>query len=120
MKTIPHANPFIDESRAVPDRSPDRHPHGQDAAGAALPDAEHEPLLTSHEAAKLLNVSTVQLVRLARTGHGPAHYRMAPTQRAHLRFKRSDIIRWLDERRIPMGRSVMAGEKIRPFRRKEA
>lgn len=58
-----------------------------------------EEILTSREARKLLKIGRTKLWELTRRQQIPA-YRLGSGKRASLRYKRSELIAWLDRNRI--------------------
>jgi excisionase family DNA binding protein len=62
--------------------------------------AEPDPLfLTSREAARLLRIGRTKLWELTRDGEVPA-YRVGSGRTSPLRYKRAELIRWLERHRI--------------------
>jgi excisionase family DNA binding protein len=61
--------------------------------------APREEILTSREARELLKIGRTKLWQLTRENVIPA-YRVGTGKRASLRYKRSEILAWLDQNRI--------------------
>jgi excisionase family DNA binding protein len=59
----------------------------------------HDEILTSREAQELLKIGRTKLWELTRKNVIPA-YRVGDGQRASLRFKRSELLAWLEQNRI--------------------
>lgn len=58
-----------------------------------------EEILTSREAQELLKIGRTKLWELTRTSLVPA-YRLGSGKRSGLRYKRSELLAWLDRNRI--------------------
>ncbi len=58
-----------------------------------------EDILTSREARELLKIGRTTLWRLTRENTIPA-YRLGHGKKASLRYKRSELLAWLDQNRI--------------------
>ncbi len=58
-----------------------------------------EEILTSREAQELLKIGRTKLWELTRTNLIPA-YRLGSGKRSGLRYKRSELLAWLDRNRI--------------------
>lgn len=58
-----------------------------------------DEILTSREAMQLLKIGRTKLWQLIRDHDIPA-YRTGTGKRAGLRFKRADLIRWLERNRV--------------------
>jgi excisionase family DNA binding protein len=63
------------------------------------PYASKEEILTSREARELLKIGRTKLWQLTRGNVIPA-YRVGTGKRASLRYKRSELLAWLDQNRI--------------------
>jgi len=63
------------------------------------PRAPREEILTSREARELLKIGRTKLWQLTRENIIPA-YRVGVGKKASLRYKRSEILAWLDQNRI--------------------
>lgn len=61
--------------------------------------------LTAREAAQFLRIGRTKLWELTRSGELPA-YRLGTGRTSPLRYKRREIVRWLEERRIPANGSA--------------
>jgi excisionase family DNA binding protein len=59
----------------------------------------HEEILTSREARELLKIGRTKLWELTRKARIPA-YRVGDGKRSDLRYKRSELLNWLDQNRI--------------------
>ena len=59
----------------------------------------HEEILTSREARELLKIGRTKLWELTRKALIPA-YRVGDGKRSDLRYKRSELLSWLDQNRI--------------------
>lgn len=64
-----------------------------------VPEAE---LLTTAQVLKLLQIGRTKLWQLVRGGDLPA-YRIGAGRTAPLRFRRDEVLRWLDHRRVSSG-----------------
>ena len=75
--------------------------------------AEHktpgEEILTSTEARKLLKIGRTKLWELTRSNVLPA-YRVGDGNRSSLRYKKSELLRWLDGNRV-------RGDQVKPVAR---
>ena len=60
---------------------------------------KHEEILTSREARELLKIGRTKLWELTRKALIPA-YRVGDGKRSDLRYKRSELLNWLDQNRI--------------------
>jgi excisionase family DNA binding protein len=60
---------------------------------------EREEILTSREARQLLKIGRTKLWELTRSAMIPA-YRVGEGKRSDLRYKRSELLHWLDQNRI--------------------
>ena len=60
---------------------------------------ERDELLTSQEVRSLLKISRTKLWELTRNNIIPA-YRIGDGNRASLRYRRSDLMQWLDKNRV--------------------
>ena len=60
---------------------------------------QHEEILTSREARELLKIGRTKLWELTRKAVIPA-YRVGEGKRSDLRYKRSELLSWLDQNRI--------------------
>lgn len=58
-----------------------------------------DEILTSREARELLKIGRTKLWELTRRSLIPA-YRVGTGKRSDLRYKRSELLRWLDQNRI--------------------
>ena len=58
-----------------------------------------EEILTSREARELLKIGRTKLWELTRTNKIPA-YRVGPGKNAGLRYKRTELLAWLDQNQI--------------------
>ncbi|HXV75166.1 MAG TPA: helix-turn-helix domain-containing protein [Candidatus Polarisedimenticolaceae bacterium] len=61
--------------------------------------ARREEILTSREAREFLKIGRTKLWELTRCQDIPA-YRVGSGSRASLRYKRSELLAWLDQNRI--------------------
>ena len=59
----------------------------------------HDEILTSREARELLKIGRTKLWELTRESVIPA-YRVGDGKRSDLRYKRSELLSWLDQNRI--------------------
>ena len=59
-----------------------------------------EFFLTSREAAQLLRIGRTKLWELTRSGDLPA-YRVGAGRTSPLRYKRQELVRWLEQQRLP-------------------
>ena len=59
----------------------------------------YEEILTSREARELLKIGRTKLWELTRKAVIPA-YRVGDGKRSDLRYKRSELLSWLDQNRI--------------------
>ena len=62
-------------------------------------DRDVDEILTSREAQKLLKIGRTKLWALTKTGHLPA-YRIGDGKTSALRYKRVELLKWLEENRI--------------------
>jgi len=62
-------------------------------------DRDGDEILTSREAQKLLKIGRTKLWALTKTGHLPA-YRIGDGKTSALRYKRVELMKWLEENRI--------------------
>lgn len=60
---------------------------------------KYEEILTSREARELLKIGRTKLWELTRKALIPA-YRVGDGKRSDLRYKRSELLSWLDQNRI--------------------
>jgi excisionase family DNA binding protein len=60
---------------------------------------KREEILTSREARELLKIGRTKLWRLTRENTIPA-YRLGDGKKSSLRYKRSELLAWLDQNRI--------------------
>ncbi len=60
---------------------------------------KREEILTSREARELLKIGRTKLWELTRKNHIPA-YRVGSGKKSSLRYKRSELLAWLDQNRI--------------------
>jgi excisionase family DNA binding protein len=60
---------------------------------------KREEILTSREARELLKIGRTKLWRLTRENTIPA-YRLGDGKKSSLRYKRSELLAWLDQKRI--------------------
>ncbi len=58
-----------------------------------------DEILTSREAQRLLKIGRTKLWALTKTGHLPA-YRIGAGKTSALRYKRMELMKWLDANRI--------------------
>ena len=63
------------------------------------PSKRSEEILTTREAQQLLKIGRTKLWELTRTNLIPA-YRLGDGKRAGLRYKRSELLAWLDRNRV--------------------
>ena len=61
-----------------------------------------DEILTTREACELLKIGRTKLWELTRELQIPA-YRVGASQRSNLRYKRSELLAWLERRRIRTG-----------------
>lgn len=61
--------------------------------------AREDEILTSREAMELLKIGRTKLWELTRTNMVPA-YRLGVGKTSSLRYKRSDLLRWLESKRV--------------------
>lgn len=59
---------------------------------------EHDELLTLDELCALLKIPKATAYKQRATGTGPPGYRIGK----HLRFKRSDVLAWLETKKDPV------------------
>ena len=70
------------------------------ARGAAGPQAApDDEILTAREAQRLLKIGRTKLWDLTRTNEIPA-YRVGRGDRSSLRYKRTELLRWLEGNRV--------------------
>ncbi len=62
-------------------------------------DRDGDEILTSREAQKLLKIGRTKLWALTKNGHLPA-YRIGDGKTSALRYKRVELMKWLDRNRI--------------------
>lgn len=62
-------------------------------------DRDADEILTSREAQKLLKIGRTKLWALTKNGHLPA-YRIGDGKTSALRYKRVELMKWLDQNRI--------------------
>ncbi len=67
-----------------------------------------EEILTSVEACRFLKIGRTKLWELTRTNALPA-YRVGEGRTSGLRYKKSELIRWLEGNRVGTGRRPAAG-----------
>lgn len=60
---------------------------------------EIDEILTSREAQKLLKIGRTKLWALTKNGHLPA-YRIGDGKTSALRYKRLELLKWLEQNRI--------------------
>ena len=63
---------------------------------------EPDEILTSREARELLKIGRTKLWELTRESVIPA-YRIGNGKRSELRYKRSELLAWLDQNRVQLG-----------------
>ncbi len=63
-------------------------------------DVERDEILTSKEAQRLLKIGRTKLWALTKDGSLPA-YRIGDGRTSALRYKKAELIQWLDANRIP-------------------
>jgi excisionase family DNA binding protein len=76
----------------------------RDALGASRRQDGFEEILTSREAQSLLKIGRTKLWELTRLNLVPA-YRVGEGKGSSLRYKRSELLAWLERNRISNGRS---------------
>lgn len=64
-----------------------------------MPESEKDEILTSREAQRLLKIGRTKLWALTKDGSLPA-YRIGEGKTSALRYKKAELIRWLDANRI--------------------
>ncbi len=64
-----------------------------------MPEAGERELLTSAEVQEWLSIGRTKLWELVRAGAFPA-YRLGEGRSAPLRYRRSEVLRWLEHNRI--------------------
>jgi len=64
--------------------------------------ARKEEILTSAEARRYLKIGRTKLWQLTR-GHVIPSYRLGNSPNASLRYKRSELLRWLEKNRLVSG-----------------
>ncbi len=62
-------------------------------------EVDHDEILTSAEAMQLLKIGRTKLWELIRDSCFPA-YRVGLGRRSELRFKRSELLEWLEQNRV--------------------
>ena len=72
---------------------------GESASALRLPPGEVDEILTSREARELLKIGRTKLWQLTRENLIPA-YRLGSGKTAALRYRRSDLLAFLDQNRI--------------------
>jgi excisionase family DNA binding protein len=78
---------------------------------------EEREFLTSAEVLRLLQIGRTKLWELVREGAFPA-YRLGSGRSAPLRYRRSEVLRWIERNRIaPVPRSEPL-EEVAPSRRR--
>jgi excisionase family DNA binding protein len=60
---------------------------------------DNDEILTSREARELLKIGRTKLWELTRSSVIPA-YRLGPGKASDLRYKRSELLAWLDRNRV--------------------
>jgi excisionase family DNA binding protein len=70
-------------------------------------------LLTSREAASFLRIGRTKLGELTRSGEVPA-YRLGDGRTSPLRYKRAELIRWLEHNRLDPSGTGAAGPRTLP------
>jgi hypothetical protein len=74
--------------------------HPRETARARTPGSHGpEEILTSREAQELLKIGRTKLWELTRMNLVPA-YRLGSGKRSGLRYKRSELLAWLDQNRV--------------------
>jgi len=63
------------------------------------PELDKDEILTSREAQRLLKIGRTKLRALTKDGRLPA-YRIGEGKTSALRYKKTELIRWLDANRI--------------------
>ena len=66
-------------------------------------DRDYDEILTSREAQKLLRIGRTKLWALTKNGHLPA-YRIGDGKTSALRYKRVELMKWLEKNRIVLKR----------------
>ena len=69
----------------------------------ATRETERDEILTSKEAQRLLKIGRTKLWALTKDGSLPA-YRIGEGKTSALRYKKAELIQWLDANRIPSRR----------------
>jgi excisionase family DNA binding protein len=87
------------------DGRPERDERGRDFRRTARPHDGFEEILTSREAQSLLKIGRTKLWELTRQNLVPA-YRVGEGKSSSLRYKRSELLAWLERNRIPDGRTA--------------
>lgn len=65
----------------------------------SVDEREHDEILTSREARELLKIGRTKLWELTSTNKIPA-YRVGPGKTAGLRYKRNELLEWLNRNQI--------------------
>jgi excisionase family DNA binding protein len=73
--------------------------HEHKAINGLLAEATADEILTSREARALLKIGRTKLWELTRNNLIPA-YRVGPGKSSDLRYKRSELLAWLDQNRV--------------------
>jgi excisionase family DNA binding protein len=81
------------------ENAPDSIRRGRRERNAVIHDAIPEEILTSREARELLKIGRTKLWQLTRENMIPA-YRVGAGKKAGLRYKKSELLAWLDQNRI--------------------
>lgn len=71
-------------------------------------DADSISLLTGREVQALLQIGRTKLWELVRAGAFPA-YRIGQGRNSSLRYRRDDVLRWLECQRVPAAELELAG-----------
>jgi excisionase family DNA binding protein len=75
----------------------------EDLEHMATRETERDEILTSKEAQRLLKIGRTKLWALTKDGSLPA-YRIGEGKTSALRYKKAELIQWLDANRIPSRR----------------
>lgn len=59
-----------------------------------------DPWLTTAELAEMLALSRAHLARLRMTGDGPPYTKLSRGRSGQIRYRRSDVERWMSERAV--------------------
>lgn len=59
-------------------------------------------LLTTLEVAKILRLSVRTLNKMRLEHRGPDYLRLGPAKNARVRYKLADVVRWADDRIVPV------------------